>query len=432
MARKIALNQNMREKLTRYIMREVQAPALRAAEDRARFLLSIEANRFILGLYPQDEMAVLKKYGAATDFKRLYVRTNDAIGENWDHWTSFELLHEFGTERLDIVLAPNQRGDLVCEADAAHPVIKGYAGLRALTKSRKDEEERIQSAYQKLVRETRYLDDLVQVWPEAAEVLKRKLYEEPAMAEAADIVKQNLCERGKLECRGQNRFPFVLGLSGKIGSGKTTIAGLVQEHFQDMDVRVLRTNFGDALKTGVAETYVFEVERCYTVEGKESLVTLSPARVGVEAGALEPGVLSPAWADKEYVTVRELLQHYGTEYARAKSPDYWVHAVNRQILEWCEASDAAEPRPVDKVVIIDDIRFPNEKAYVDDHGLCVRINPYPGWSPGPNADHISETGLDTACFEVVLTPDFGARFLQDAAQTIMHDLSKRELLTPAV
>ena len=83
------------------------------------------------------------------------------------------------------------------------------------------------------------------------------------------------------------------------------------------------------------------------------------------------------------VTVRRILQWWGTEYRRTEDPDYWTKAWGRKI----EQLDLEQMH-----VLIDDVRFMNELNVVREHGgLIVKIE-RPGFDGANN--HASETSLD--------------------------------------
>lgn len=154
----------------------------------------------------------------------------------------------------------------------------------------------------------------------------------------------------------------IIGVSGKMGCGKTTFAGHLIEL---LGPGWLRLSFADALKLEVARVFSFPVSWCYSEEGKKKIVSTITMYGGPRSR-----------------TVRDLLQWWGTDVRRAESPDYWVRAMR--------ASIAALP-PGMAGVVIDDVRFPDELAICD---LAIRLAPYPGWAPGQNSSHRSETELD--------------------------------------
>lgn len=83
------------------------------------------------------------------------------------------------------------------------------------------------------------------------------------------------------------------------------------------------------------------------------------------------------------VTVRRILQWWGTEYRRAEDPDYWTKAWSRKIHQFDLSTTD---------ILVDDIRFTNElETLKADGGLIVKIE-RPGFDGAGN--HSSETSLD--------------------------------------
>lgn len=88
-------------------------------------------------------------------------------------------------------------------------------------------------------------------------------------------------------------------------------------------------------------------------------------------------------AGQTAVTVRRILQWWGTEYRRAQDPDYWTKAWSRKV----ESLDLENTH-----VLIDDVRFMNELNAIKAHdGLIIKIE-RPGFDGANN--HASETSLD--------------------------------------
>jgi hypothetical protein len=104
----------------------------------------------------------------------------------------------------------------------------------------------------------------------------------------------------------------------------------------------------------------------------------------------------PKWADfvadhseiqdregQTAVTVRRILQWWGTEYRRTEDADYWTKAWSRKV----EQLDLERAH-----VLIDDVRFMNELIAIKEHdGLIIKIE-RPGFDGANN--HASETSLD--------------------------------------
>lgn len=112
------------------------------------------------------------------------------------------------------------------------------------------------------------------------------------------------------------------------------------------------------------------------------------------------------------MSLREVMQWWGTEVRRAQTPDYWVRAMQRQML-WV---------PFDcPVVAIDDVRFDNEAFWVDSwRGWNVRLLPYSDWKPGKGYSHPSEGEIaPPGGYCVEYAPNFGE------LETVVDDLVAR-------
>jgi hypothetical protein len=113
------------------------------------------------------------------------------------------------------------------------------------------------------------------------------------------------------------------------------------------------------------------------------------------------------------VTVRRILQWWGTEYRRAEDPDYWTKAWSRKI----------EQFDLDSVhILVDDVRFMNELVTIKAHGGRVVKIERPGFAGANN--HTSETALDDyADWDAILVNDGSlSDFFQkvtDLAQQLM-------------
>jgi hypothetical protein len=178
----------------------------------------------------------------------------------------------------------------------------------------------------------------------------------------------------------------IIGISGKIGVGKTTIAQNIALSREGWQISA----FADLLKEEVARQYHFDLRLAYSDKGKETLIKLP---------------------DGPSKTVRELLQYYGTEVVRAKDQNYWVRGMEQHL--------AIARHKIDGLVI-DDVRFPNEAGLIRRwRGLLVRIEPYPGYQTV--SDHASETALDDyKGFALTLRPEYGGSHLQRAAEEIVE------------
>jgi hypothetical protein len=226
--------------------------------------------------------------------------------------------------------------------------------------------------------------------------------------------------------------PVVLGISGHIGSGKSSLAAALTTSLSAKGWTVYERNFADKLKELVAFHFGIEIERCYTQQGKNTLLDVKPFAANVDAvlafhfgsdvveRAQLPkryGALSFALAKQLFhthlaavdndiiapVTVGRVLQLLGT-HMRQIDDAIWVNAVADFVDERADANQKV-------IVIVPDCRFPNEANWVKQEmgGLVVRLNGDPGQvakNSTRDLKHISETALDDYDgFDLVLDTD---------------------------
>lgn len=216
-----------------------------------------------------------------------------------------------------------------------------------------------------------------------------------------------------------------VGLSGKIGTGKTTICKMIQQELAIDGKLAVIVPFGLGLKEHTANTFGVPFEWFFSEEGKNREVTLTQKSYPVyttHAGTIDDfsylheihHTVTPHIPDNK-ITVRKLLQWWATNVCRALDPDFWVKHWEKKVQEVLSLHDA-------DVVLCDDIRFPENELpiFVDKYnGSVYRIMPYEGWNKYSN--HYSETALDGWGWGCrCLMPDFGAPFLRDAASRIIH------------
>ncbi len=174
----------------------------------------------------------------------------------------------------------------------------------------------------------------------------------------------------------QNK-PLIIGLAGPIGCGKTTLA------------EMLRDSAGCG--HGVVMSFATGVrEEVATVFG------VAPSLMATQEGKATPWVLD--------LTVRDLMQLWGTNVRRSQDQDYWVKRAMQQV----DTLAGSGPITAPDLVVFDDVRFPGEaKAIRARGGIVVRLDPYPGWTPTEADKHISEHALDDYAYDLRFAPDYG-------------------------
>lgn len=183
---------------------------------------------------------------------------------------------------------------------------------------------------------------------------------------------------------------MIIGFAGKAASGKTTAAR-----------RLLDKKSEHIVILPMAQVLREEVENFVRQVGAEESVPLiygdQDDKVRIfyidEQKAFEA---CPGWGEflvvnkeiqdkpgKSAVTVRRILQWWGTEFRRAQDPDYWTKA-------WEQKVNQLE---LDRIhVLVDDVRFVNELDVIRANGgQFVRIV-RPGFNGANN--HSSENSLD--------------------------------------
>ena len=187
---------------------------------------------------------------------------------------------------------------------------------------------------------------------------------------------------------------MIVGLSAKIGCGKTTLAQMLLERLPGWE----RVAFADCLKEEASRVFGYPLEWNYSEAGKAIKVPVLPY---------------PSDQEWEGMTVRELLQWYGTDVCRAQDPGYWVKRMRERIAGL-------------EHVLIDDVRFRDEADLVRElGGMLIRLEPFPGWKPGPHAGHRSETALDTYLeWDLILQPVYGG--LEEMVQPVLDAMNPRK------
>lgn len=236
----------------------------------------------------------------------------------------------------------------------------------------------------------------------------------------------------------------LVGISGKMGSGKDTVASLLAEMFsQDGDKVVIRS-FADNLKEEVARLVADalishnEQDFCDSVaswsrissnQAQELLKVLHPLITSLLEQRIEPDEVTAELlyrnpADKPLV--REVLKFWGNDVRRAQNHDYWV-----------DMAAVYAKEQIDMVVscIIPDVRRQNEAGFIKDAGgLLVRLNVSEEeqrkrllsrdnkLSDRSAFTHITETDLDDYDrFDVILNTD--SMGPEEVADAIVHKLA---------
>jgi hypothetical protein len=152
--------------------------------------------------------------------------------------------------------------------------------------------------------------------------------------------------------------PLLIGLSGKSGSGKSTVGDYLEGAHG-----YVQFAFADALKDTVGQAFDFTQEQLYT-NRKE--------------------VIDPRWG----VSPRWCLQWLGTEILRTRFPDIWIKRLHGEMVDYLSQGGR---RPI----VVTDVRFRDEaEALKALGGVLVRIERAGSGAANGISGHVSETDLD--------------------------------------
>jgi hypothetical protein len=168
----------------------------------------------------------------------------------------------------------------------------------------------------------------------------------------------------------------IVGLTGHAGAGKDTVAQMM------VDRGAVRVGLADPVKQGVTllNPDVADLEDSihgYVVCDSVQDLLIENGWDGVDVH--DPGLFL-AWdvVKRRYPRTRALLQRFGTDVCRSLFGDgIWLELAGRRVA----AADA-------QIVVVPDIRFDNEAAWVRDHGGVLIHVIRPG--VGPINGHASD------------------------------------------
>lgn len=183
---------------------------------------------------------------------------------------------------------------------------------------------------------------------------------------------------------------ILIGLSGKIGVGKSTLARELCSRVENG----VRLSFAAALKQEAVRKYGYDPLLNDTAAGKNEVVFHPDLPGG-------------------FAQVREILIGIG-QARRSEDPEYWCKRL-------ASALDALELAGI-RMAVVDDIRFPNEVATLRlRDAFMVRVEPYEGWFSDKFAEDSSETALDNVVgWDMVVRPEFGPEGIRNAANEILY------------
>jgi len=186
------------------------------------------------------------------------------------------------------------------------------------------------------------------------------------------------------------RDPLLIGLTGYAGAGKETVADRLeaQHHFE-------RAAFADCLK--------------------DMLAVLLEALGADHAHLTEPH-LKAAEIPQIGTSARRLMQTLGTEWGRRMiDRNLWTRTTAHRL----GLDDLPRSAPIHDRIVITDVRFPEEAAWLESvGGILVRVH-----RPGlEHMSHESEAHIIAMRPQHVICNDGSLAILGDRVDDLMHTL----------
>jgi hypothetical protein len=233
---------------------------------------------------------------------------------------------------------------------------------------------------------------------------------------------------------------MIIGVNGKIGSGKDTVGKIIQGLIVAKEHNVLNPNFEWIEKYHINS--FFEIKKfAGKLKQTASLLTGIPIEK-FEDQEFKKTYLGEEWnspynipfSGPDFVehdggmTVRTLLQKLGTEAMRdGLHENVWVNAL---FADYKAIERIPEKRmSIMPNWIITDMRFPNEmKAILEKSGITIRVvRDYAlrGGPEDPKNIHPSETALDDAKFDYEIIND---GTIEDLIEKVKEILIKENII----
>ena len=150
-----------------------------------------------------------------------------------------------------------------------------------------------------------------------------------------------------------NNKPYLLATTGKLASGKDTIAPAVLEHLGASDV--FHLSFANALKDELNDILKIAREAPSERSAVDQVVELGVRRDEAQKVidlVRESAIIEPDTHSRQRTMwVRTALQYWGTGVRREQDSDFWVKRT---------AKPAAQAIAEGRNIMVTDVRFPNE------------------------------------------------------------------------
>lgn len=179
----------------------------------------------------------------------------------------------------------------------------------------------------------------------------------------------------------------IIGFAGRKRSGKTTLANFLKDEHNAVILTIanylkylcceLVNMTYDELNINKDNGYTFDIvpnDRWYKIINKETNIAINDIKKELK--------------NKHITSIRQLLQVIGTDVIRKYNENWHVMKLN----------EAIESYPENTLIVVDDVRFPNEMKVIAEHSGEVFFIIRPNYLEVSN--HSSETSLTWQFFDI--------------------------------
>lgn len=223
---------------------------------------------------------------------------------------------------------------------------------------------------------------------------------------------------------------MIIGISGKIGSGKDTVGKIIQY------LTTVKKDYGEhytleqylqnnSLASKWLENHSdFKIKK-FASKLKQIVSLLTGISVeDLENPEVKNSLLGEEWKRNRYdsLTVRDLLQLVGTDAMREViHENVWINALMVDYKLKVGKFDKVAIENSYPNWIITDLRFPNELEDIKKRGgISIRVNRKGYQNTG---NHLSETSLDTANFNFIINNNKDINHLINEVRKILEKLN---------